>query len=177
LTLQAREGLAIVPAHLTTTLDPEQPLDVIPVMSWWARGTVLAMATIMTAVFGVAIWLNPYDEEGRPRLSETHRQLGLPPCTFKDMVGVPCPSCGMTSSFAHLVRGDLKNSLRANAVGTLLALTGALAIPWLALCGLTGRPYLMATLERGMLGIAVMFLTFLFLRWAIVLLLLWLNRT
>ena len=50
---------------------------------------------------------------------ETHRQLGLPPCTFKEMTGLPCPSCGMTSSFALLVRGDVMNSLRANAVGTL----------------------------------------------------------
>ena len=31
----------------------------------------------------------------------------MPPCNFVLMTGKPCPSCGMTTSFALLVRGDI----------------------------------------------------------------------
>ncbi len=129
-----------MPAPLTTFEDREQPIDAIPVLSGWIRAGVLIAAALLVTVFGIAIWLNPYDEEGHARRMETHRQLGLPPCTFKELTGLPCPSCGMTSSFALLVRGDVMNSLRANAVGTLLALLWAAAIPWLLACGVMGRP-------------------------------------
>ncbi len=32
----------------------------------------------------------------------THRQLGLGSCTFLSLFGIPCPMCGMTTTFAHL---------------------------------------------------------------------------
>ena len=48
----------------------------------------------------------------------THTQLGMPPCNFVVMTGKPCPACGMTTSFALLVRGDVGASLRANWAGT-----------------------------------------------------------
>jgi len=93
------------------------------------------MALGIVLVFGIARWLNPY-ENGQPRRMETHVQLGLPPCNFRILTGVPCPSCGMTTSFALLVRGDLENSLRANAVGTLLALFCLAVVPWSLICAL-----------------------------------------
>ena len=34
----------------------------------------------------------------------THQQLGLPPCIFFNLTGIPCPSCGLTTSFAHAAR-------------------------------------------------------------------------
>lgn len=37
----------------------------------------------------------------------------------------------MTTCFAHLVRGEWNDALRANPAGVLLALLCALAIPWL----------------------------------------------
>ena len=33
----------------------------------------------------------------------THRQLGLPACGWQTNMGLPCPTCGMTTSF--LTRG------------------------------------------------------------------------
>ena len=54
----------------------------------------------------------------------------MPPCNFKTWTGKPCPSCGMTTSFALLIRGDVANSLRANWVGTLLAGFCMVLIPY-----------------------------------------------
>lgn len=31
-------------------------------------------------------------------------------CIFKNITGVPCPSCGMTRAFLFLFHGDLKNA-------------------------------------------------------------------
>lgn len=52
----------------------------------------------------------------------THRQLGLPPCGFLTVTGYPCPSCGLTTSFAYFVRGNVLDSLRAQPFGTVLFL-------------------------------------------------------
>jgi Protein of unknown function (DUF2752) len=166
-----------VPAPLTTFEDREQTLDAIPVLAGWIRGAVLVAAVLLTTVFAVAFWLNPYDEEGQARRMETHRQLGLPPCTFKELTGLPCPSCGMTSSFALLVHGDVMNSLRANAVGTLLALVWAASIPWLLACGVMGRLWGRAHVESGLLGLIITFMALLLMRWFIVLGMIWFGRS
>lgn len=144
--------------------------EAVPVLSTWVRGTLLGIALGWAVVFGVAIWLKPYDAYGRPLRMETHRQLGMPPCTFYTITGgIPCPSCGMTTSFALLVRGDLWNSLRANAVGTLLALLGAVLIPWNIACALRGRTYFIASIEQALLRIVIAFVVLMLVRWAFVL--------
>ena len=61
----------------------------------------------------------------------THQQLGLPPCTFWVLFGRPCPTCGMTTAWAHLVRGDWLSAFRANVGGTLLGILAIVAVPWL----------------------------------------------
>ncbi len=66
-----------------------------------------------------------------PRGRGTHEQLGFPPCSFVFLFGVPCPTCGMTTSWAHLVRGHVLDALRANAGGTLLAALDLAASAWL----------------------------------------------
>src|SRR5262249_32861587 len=96
---------------------PELP-EALPYLRWGVRGAVVGMVRGLVLVFSVAVWLNPYQEDGQARRMETHRQLGLPPCSFLEVVGVPCPACGMTTSFSLLMHGDLWGSLRANAVGT-----------------------------------------------------------
>ncbi len=55
----------------------------------------------------------------------THRQLGFPPCTFVVLTGYPCPTCGMTTAFAHTVRGQLGAALAAQPAGLILALAMA----------------------------------------------------
>lgn len=60
----------------------------------------------------------------------THQQLGLPPCTVRVCFGIPCPSCGMTTSFSHFIRGQFVEAFHANAAGLFLAMVCALQIPW-----------------------------------------------
>ncbi len=110
--------------------------------AWYVRAVLLGIGLALAGVFAVAAWLNPYNPDGSPRSMATHRQLGLPACNFAELTGRPCPSCGMTTSFALLVRGDVRSSLRANWVGTLLAVFWAGLLVWSVASGLTGRPLL-----------------------------------
>ncbi|MBI1850834.1 MAG: DUF2752 domain-containing protein [Planctomycetes bacterium] len=57
--------------------------------------------------------------EPDPRGFGTHEQLGLPPCGFASQTGMPCPTCGMTTSFAHFARGHVVDALRSNAFGAV----------------------------------------------------------
>jgi hypothetical protein len=77
--------------------------------------------------------------EPDPRGHGTHEQLGLLPCTFVVLFGCRCPACGMTTSWANLVRMRLGDAVRANVGGTLLAVVSLVAVPWLLLSALRGR--------------------------------------
>jgi hypothetical protein len=173
LLLHPEKAVAIVPASLQPVEESERPASVIPVVDGWVRRALLAIALGLLVVFGIAAWLNPYDENGEPRRKETHLQLGLPPCTFSRVTGVPCPSCGMTTSFALLVHGDVLNSLRANAVGTLLAGFCLLIIPWSLACSLWRRSFFILSFERALTWIVIVFVSLLLARWVIVLGLAW----
>jgi len=88
----------------------------------------------VVAVFVVAARLHP---DGRQQ--GTHQQLGLPPCGFAVVAGLPCPTCGMTTAFAHTIRGQLLQAAHAQVAGLLLAL-GTLAVGGVALYAtITGR--------------------------------------
>ena len=137
-------------------------------LTWTVRGALVLVLAGLLAVFAVAVWIQPYDEEGNAVLLATHRQLGLPECAFKVMTGKPCPSCGMTTSFALLVRGDVINSARANFVGTLLAVVCLLAIPWGVTSLVRGRLLYVQSLEWALTWVVGIFLTLLLVRWAIV---------
>ena len=203
-----------MPPPLIPTEQSQEPLDALPVLTGWVRGTLVGITLGLLVVFGIALSLDPYEkvrpdylatfawspdasfpgnvpwgalvlssqEEGSfpdsprvPRQMETHTKLGLPPCAFKDTVGLPCPSCGMTTSFALLVRGDVWNSLRANAAGTLLALFCLALIPWNLASIFWERPVFILSLERALIRIVVGFLALILIRWVIVLGLAWLE--
>jgi hypothetical protein len=59
----------------------------------------------------------------------THEQLGLPACAFFAWTGIPCPTCGLTTSFAHCARGELSAAFEAHALGPLLFLGVAAIVP------------------------------------------------
>ena len=94
----------------------------------------LAVAAICIAILGVAFWMNP----SRNHLG-THRQLGLPPCAFVAVTGFPCPTCGMTTAYAYVVRGQLIDAARSSAFGMLLAIgTAGIAVAAVC-CAIIGR--------------------------------------
>jgi len=98
------------------------------------RWTSISLALGLSGLLGVAAMLHPQaDGLG------THQQLGLPPCTVRVLFGRPCPSCGMTTSWAHLVRGNVSEALRANVGGTLLGVLAMAGIPYLAGSAARGR--------------------------------------
>lgn len=82
----------------------------------------------------VAMWLQP---DGRGH--GTHQQLGLPPCTFKFLLHIPCPACGMTTSWALAVRGDWQSAIQANSGGFVLFLITAVSVPLLLATSIRGR--------------------------------------
>ncbi len=51
----------------------------------------------------------------------THKQLGFPGCLTIVATGVPCPACGMTTAFAHTVRGQWFRGMHAQPLGFALA--------------------------------------------------------
>jgi hypothetical protein len=164
-------------APTSSSEEPEEVLEAIPVLRAHVRGTLVGMALALMAVFAVAIWLNPYNDDGSPRRMATHQKMGLPPCTFYASTGLPCPSCGMTTSFSLLMHGDVPNSLRANAVGTLLALFCLALIPWCLVSAACRRTLFLPSLERALTLVVLVFLTLMLLRWGIVLVLAWWTGT
>lgn len=63
-----------------------------------------------------------------PRGLGTHLGLGLPPCGFLLWLELPCPACGLTTSFAHLARFELQAALRAHPGGLPLYLLTILSL-------------------------------------------------
>jgi len=110
---------------------------------------------VLVMLLATAACLSP-----NPRGMGTHRQLGLPPCTIVQWFGIRCPSCGMTTSWAHLLQGDAIAAFRANAGGALLAAGALVCGPWLLISGVRGRwlvapPHEGLTLAAGLVIVAV----------------------
>jgi hypothetical protein len=169
LPLHRTKTIAMNPPSTSSSQEPEKVLEVVPVLRPWVRGTLVGMALALIGVFAVAGWLQPYNDDGSPRQMATHRQMGLPPCTFYAKSGLPCPSCGMTTSFALLMHGDVGNSLRANAVGTMLAGFCLLLIPWCLASAVCQRTLFIRSMERSLTVVVLAFLSMMLLRWMLVL--------
>jgi len=103
-------------------------------IAWTRRMLLVVLATGLLSLLVLAAWLTP-----DPRGFGTHQRLGLPPCSFQQMTGWRCPSCGMTTSWSYLMRGRIAASFRANAGGALLGLICLVVAPWALVSGLRGR--------------------------------------
>lgn len=97
------------------------------------RGIAGAVAGAGLAVLGVAAWVSP---DGRG--VGTHEQLGLAPCGMVLVFGLPCPTCGFTTSFALFVRGQWWASAWNQPAGFVLALLTAMAVWAGAYAAVTG---------------------------------------
>jgi hypothetical protein len=136
----------------------------------WVRGFLIVLALGLMVVFGIAIWLNPYHDDGSRRAMATHMQLGLEPCNMVVLFDKPCPACGMTTSFAMLMHGDIVGSVQANWVGTLLALTWLTAIPWSIASAMRARYYFIRSGELLFTVLISTFMVLMIARWGVVVL-------
>ncbi len=67
-----------------------------------------------------------------PSGTGTHRQLGLPECGWLAVTGYPCPTCGMTTSFAAATHAQPIASIKAQPFGAAFALATSVFF-WAAL--------------------------------------------
>lgn len=111
-------------------------------------------------LISLSLWLKP-DASG----FGTHRQLGLlfsdhplPACTSIVLFGLPCPTCGMTTAFAHAFRGHLLASARAQPAGAVFAMCVAACAFLSAYVAVTGRRlprFRRITPTRVIVGLAI----------------------
>jgi hypothetical protein len=93
---------------------------------------VICFATVTPLV--IAAQLTP-----DPAGVGTHEQLGFPSCGLFLATGVPCPTCGMTTAFAHAVRGQWIAAIIAQPAGAALAFAAMLTTLAAAISLATGR--------------------------------------
>ena len=99
------------------------------------RLTAASIALCCFFVLGLAAYLKP-SHEG----VGTHRAMGFSSCDFMNRTGLPCPTCGMTTSFAWFARGNFLASFYVQPMGFVLAVLTA-ASAWAALyIAITGKP-------------------------------------
>lgn len=125
---------AIVPADSGYTIIYARRAAAAPVTP---AGRALAgtLALGCLAVLVVAAWLAP-----SPSGFGTHREMGLTECAFLARTGLPCPACGMTTSFSWFVRWNLAASLYVQPMGTVLAVWCGLTVWVGGYIAATGRP-------------------------------------
>jgi hypothetical protein len=95
-----------------------------------------AVAVALLIVLALARWVDP-DPSGMG----THVQLGLPPCGFLELTGLPCPTCGLTTSFAHMARLQFTAALSAHWIGPPLFALTAITVALAAWGVATARPF------------------------------------
>ena len=119
-------------------------------LGWPIQCLLLAAAAGILGVLVLARKLEP-DQRG----FGTHTQLGMRPCSFLRMTGRPCPTCGMTTSFAWVVRGRIDRSWQANPAGCLLAVLSVPLAAWLFASAVANRSAGFRSLSRPLLFLLI----------------------
>lgn len=109
------------------------------------RTTYPIIITISAITIAISRFLEP-----AIRGVGTHEQLGLPSCAFLHFTGIPCPGCGLTTSFAHAARLDFYQAFITQPFGLLLFIILTLSIP-LSLILMVRRVNLSQILIPGMI--------------------------
>lgn len=125
-------------------------------------GLILAVPT--GSVLLTAVLLTP-DPSGMG----THRQLGLSGCAVLTLTGLPCPMCGMTTTFTHLAHLEVIQGTLNQPFG--LALFAATVVAFAVGMADLIKPMrawrrALAVVERHELAIAVGLLGGMFAGWA-----------
>ncbi len=105
----------------------------------WPAGRLFRSLALLAAVLPISLLVLASRLEPNSAGLGTHQQLGLPPCSMRVMMGIRCPGCGMTTSWAHFTRGQWASSFQVNSGGFLLAIY-SLAFAFVALgCCMSGN--------------------------------------
>lgn len=98
------------------------------------RLPALAVFLVAVAVLTVAYVLTPNTHDG----VGTHKAMGLPPCGLYETTGIPCMTCGMTTSFSLAAHGRLEAAFSNQPAGAVLAVLTAMAAVVSGLALVTG---------------------------------------
>ena len=105
----------------------------------WGRDRAIALIVSLAclAVLVIATILQP-----SPTGVGTHAEMGFSSCGFLDRTGLPCPTCGMTTSYSWFVRGNLLASLYVQPMGMVGAMLTVAGF-WIGLyIAVSGKPAL-----------------------------------
>ena len=121
-------------------------------LRWYFRLPLVGGGIVLLGLLATAARLEPSS-----RGFGTHQQLGLAQCSMLSLTGgtMRCPSCGMTTSWSHMMRGQVLGALQSNVGGTLLAVAAMISGPWMLVSGLRGRWFLGCPHELLVAGIGV----------------------
>lgn len=118
---------------------------------------------VAAGIIGITLLVVAFRLKPNPKGYGTHQQLGFSRCSFIEFFGIPCPSCGMTTSWSNLMNGKIIQSFRANPGGALLGICTLIISPWVLISGLTGKWFYtspnMAWLFFATLGICAVTVT------------------
>ncbi|MCU0877039.1 MAG: DUF2752 domain-containing protein [Pirellulaceae bacterium] len=128
----------------------------------WQRLVVLLTGVMLVGLLATAACLTPSSKG-----LGTHQQLGLPPCTIRVWYDLRCPSCGMTTSWSHMMRGQVLAAARANTGGAVLAAVCLLLGPWMVGSGLAGRWIGGPPREEWTIGIGLFVMAVTLIDWSI----------
>ena len=129
-------------------------------IGWKIRSLLIGWSLFLIAGFGIAIQTTP-----DPRGFGTHQRFGFAPCVIRNQLSIPCPSCGMTTSFSHFVRGQIRQSAKANTTGLVLALVCVAMIPWSWISVYRKQLWLVANPENFLLWLLCTLITITLIEW------------
>src|SRR4030095_10825456 len=124
---------------------------------WGNLGILAAMGFIFTAAYG----LHP-----DPRGLGTHEQLFLPPCWFHWWTGIPCPACGLTTSFAYLAKGDFLKGFQTHPMGPVLFLLAIMGFVYALISLFRRRPSWEILESTASFWVTIALLSGLIITWA-----------
>lgn len=110
--------------ELSTAADPQR-MERIPRPMPRSESIVLVVLVLgMLALFGFLLLGTQPDSRGHG----THEQLGMAPCSWPRLHGMPCATCGVTTSASLLLHGRPVDAFLTQPFGMLLTLAGILFI-------------------------------------------------
>ena len=78
------------------------------------------------------LWFNGFQD---------HNHELIKVCLFKNITGIPCPSCGTTHSIIALIHGDFVGAIMENPIGIILALCLTVFPLWIMMDYFKGKDY------------------------------------